>query len=57
MIFMISIFMVLLKFSIINLNWPKPDDIDKSYCYKPIESVAPAIFPYLKIDKENNEVS
>jgi membrane protein required for colicin V production len=55
MIFILSIFMVLLKFSIIKINWPNPQDIDKSYTYKPIESVAPAVFPYLKISKENKE--
>jgi membrane protein required for colicin V production len=52
-IFILSIIMVLLKFSIINLNWPKQKDIEKSFSYKPIESVAPAIFPYLRLTTEN----
>ncbi len=51
--FIISIFMVLLKFSIIHLNWPNAKDTDKSYLYKPIESVAPSIFPYLKLENKN----
>jgi membrane protein required for colicin V production len=54
MIFVISIIMVLLKFSIINLNWPKQKDIDNSFAYKPVESVAPAVFPYLKLNNEKN---
>jgi hypothetical protein len=49
--------MVILKFSIINLNWPKQKDIDNSFAYKPVESVAPAIFPYLKLSNENNKES
>jgi membrane protein required for colicin V production len=53
-IFLISVFMVLLRFSIINLNWPSTRDIDESFSYKPIESVAPAVFPYLKLSKDNN---
>ena len=49
MVFILSCFMVLLKLSIVNFNWPKQTDIDKSFSYKPIESAAPAIFPYLKL--------
>jgi membrane protein required for colicin V production len=57
MTFIISVIMVLLKFSIINLNWPKQKDIDNSFTYKPIESVAPAIFPYLKFNSGNRSSS
>jgi len=54
MIFMMSVIMVLLKFSIVRLNWPREKDIEKSIAYKPIESVAPAVFPYLKLKSEGN---
>ena len=58
MVFILSIIMVLLKLSIIHFNWPKSESIEKSYLYKPVESVAPTIFPYLKIDsKENNNTN
>jgi membrane protein required for colicin V production len=47
-VFIISCLMLVLKLSIVNFNWPKQADIDKSFSYKPIESAAPAVFPYLK---------
>lgn len=53
--FLISIVMLLLRFSIINFNWPNTETIDKSYLYKPIESVAPSVFPYLKINQETKK--
>jgi membrane protein required for colicin V production len=51
-IFILSAIMVLLRLSIIHLNWPKTNDIEKSALYKPVEAMAPAIFPYLKMEKE-----
>jgi membrane protein required for colicin V production len=51
-IFILSAIMVLLRLSIIHLNWPKTNDIEKSALYKPVEAMAPAIFPYLKMDEE-----
>jgi membrane protein required for colicin V production len=48
MVFILSCFMILLRLSIVNFNWPKQHDIENSFMYKPIESAAPAIFPYLK---------
>jgi membrane protein required for colicin V production len=56
MAFILSVIMVLLNISIIKLNWPKAESIEKSYLYKPIESVAPAIFPYLKFEKNNTDL-
>jgi membrane protein required for colicin V production len=56
-VFIISILMVLVRFSVIHLNWPKQVDIEKSYFYKPCESVAPAIFPFFEINKESSNKS
>jgi membrane protein required for colicin V production len=56
-IFIVSALMVLLKVSVIKFNWPDQKDRDNSYLYKPIESVAPAIFPYLKLGEENKNTS
>jgi membrane protein required for colicin V production len=59
-IFILSAIMVLLRLSIIHLHWPDPEDTERSALYKPVEAMAPAIFPYLKmeegqhLDHENN---
>jgi membrane protein required for colicin V production len=52
MVFIVSVLMVLLKLSIIKIDWPKQSSMDESYTYKPVESVAPAIFPYLKMEND-----
>jgi membrane protein required for colicin V production len=51
-IFILSAIMVLLRLSIIHLNWPNTNDIEKSALYKPVEAMAPSIFPYLKMEEE-----
>lgn len=56
-VFIISILMVLLRFSVIHLKWPKEADIEKSYFYKPCESLAPSLFPFFEINKENSDKS
>jgi len=48
MLFIVSALMIFLQFSIIKFNWPSQEVREGSYLYKPIESVAPALFPYLK---------
>lgn len=55
MVFILSAFMILIKLSIIRFNWPKEQDIEKSYLYKPVESVAPFIFPYLNFNEDNKK--
>ena len=55
MIFVLSCLMILIKLSIFKFNWPKEQDIEKSYLYKPVESVAPFIFPYLNLKEENKQ--
>lgn len=58
MIFILSCFMVFFRLSIISFNWPKQQDIDKSFAYKPIGVVAPAVFPYLQqlvVDNNNDK--
>jgi membrane protein required for colicin V production len=47
-LFVISALMIFLQFSIIKFNWPSQQTREGSFLYKPIESVAPALFPYLK---------
>lgn len=54
MVFILSAIMVLLELSIIKFNWPKEKDRLRSYLYKPVESVAPAIFPYLDTNGTTN---
>jgi membrane protein required for colicin V production len=55
MIFILSVLMVLMKLSIIRFDWPKEVDIEKSYLYKPVESVAPFVFPYLNFNDGNKK--
>jgi len=52
MLFIISCIMILLKLSIIKFNWPKPDDREKSYLYKPVESVALLVFPSINVSDD-----
>jgi membrane protein required for colicin V production len=52
MLLIISSIMILLKLSIIKFSWPAPTDREKSYLYKPIESIVPAIFPYFEYSSE-----
>lgn len=47
-VFILSLLMVILHLSIIKWNWPSEETRQKSYFYQPIESVAPAVFVYLK---------
>jgi membrane protein required for colicin V production len=57
LVFILSAIMVLLRLSIIHLHWPNIKDIEKSALYKPVEAMAPAIFPYLKMeDEQKNNV-
>jgi len=53
MVFILSALMILIKLSIIRFNWPKEQDIEKSYLYKPVESVAPFVFPFLNFSDDN----
>jgi membrane protein required for colicin V production len=55
MVFILSALMILMKLSIIHFNWPKEADIEKSYLYKPVESVAPFVFPYLNFNNDNKK--
>jgi membrane protein required for colicin V production len=56
MLFIMSALMIFLQFSIIKFNWPSQQLREGSFLYKPVESVAPAIFPYLKsIGQQTNE--
>jgi membrane protein required for colicin V production len=55
MIFVLSCLMILIKLSIIRFNWPKEQDTEKSYLYKPVESVAPFIFPYLNLNDDRQK--
>lgn len=48
MLFIVSALMIFLQFSIIKFNWPSQQLREGSFLYKPVESVAPALFPYLK---------
>jgi membrane protein required for colicin V production len=48
MLFVVSALMIFLQFSIIKFNWPKQETREGSFLYKPVASVAPALFPYLK---------
>jgi len=57
MSFIISVFMVMLKFSIVNFNWPNKKDTESSYLYRPIESFAPLLFPYLKLNKNSQHLN
>lgn len=54
-IFIVSALMVLLKISIIKFNWPNEATRQGSFLYKPIESAAPYIFPYLKLGNNEQE--
>lgn len=52
-VFILSIILVLIRLTVISTSWPKTEDREKSYLYKPIESVAPFIFPYFKQSGES----
>ena len=54
MLLIISSIMILLKLSIIKFNWPNQIDREKSYLYKPVESIVPAIFPYFQHSSETS---
>lgn len=47
-VFILSLLMVILHLSIIKWNWPSEETRQESLLYQPIESVAPAVFVYLK---------
>jgi membrane protein required for colicin V production len=55
MLFIVSALMIFLQFSIIKFNWPSQKLRDGSFLYKPVESVAPALFPYLKNIGQNTD--
>lgn len=46
--FILSLLMVILHLSMIKWNWPSEEVRQKSRLYQPIESIAPAVFVYLK---------
>jgi len=48
MAFILSAFMILVEFSIININFPKKESCDNSFLYPKVKVIAPAVFPYLK---------
>ena len=52
MLFIVSCIMILLKLSIIKFNWPNPNDREKSYLYKPVESVALLVFPGINVSED-----
>jgi membrane protein required for colicin V production len=52
-VFVLSVLCIVLNLSIIQIGWPSKDSTNNSYLYKPIVSVAPAIFPYLKLNEQN----
>ncbi|MEJ5264472.1 MAG: CvpA family protein [Bacteroidales bacterium] len=53
--FILSLLMVILHLSIIKWNWPSEETRQKSWLYQPIESIAPAVFVYLKTITSPNE--
>ncbi|MCX7986814.1 MAG: CvpA family protein [Bacteroidales bacterium] len=53
--FILSLLMVILHLSIIKWNWPSEETRQKSFLYQPIESVAPAVFVYLKTLTSSDE--
>jgi membrane protein required for colicin V production len=53
-VFIVSVLFILLNLTHEKAGWPSEKSTDSSYLYKPIVSIAPAIFPYLKLNNHKN---
>jgi membrane protein required for colicin V production len=48
MILILSAIFLILNFCSTKLAWPNKQDMEKSFLYKPVMSVTPTIFPFIK---------